>query len=638
MTALDGGFPRPARMLVAVVSAAGFLAALSSVLVQPSPLSGELVVFTGLTILASFARVPLPSLGSLSLAYALVLAGMIHFGAGASTLAAVLGAAASSLFKKRRPAGAGFPGTLFQAGVIALSASAAAFAYLAFGGPVGSLDPVRDLPALLAYTGVFPLVNLGLVSIALELSGSDRAVPSLRASLAWSIPAFLAGSSMAVLLALLLELESLVLLLLAAPFAYLVHLAYRSRAASLDEERRHSQQTAALYRSITEALALAIEAKDENTEAHVRRVQSLCLGVGKLLRLSPGELEALRAASVLHDIGKIAVPEHILTKPGRLSPDEVGRMRLHPAIGADILSAVPFPYPLAPVVRHHHERWDGGGYPDGLRGEEIPLAARILAAVDCFDALTSDRPYRKALARDEALAFLRQESGRMFDPRVVGALVRNVDHLERGFPSRPASTTSTAALDPLPAGMDLPPEEALAPFWRRLRSLLPFKTLVVYLFDEERQALVARFALGVASDRLTGLVIPVGGKLSGWVALHQRPYAGRAHRVPLERDGSRFDFEDLAEDLEIADLRSALVAPLTTEAENLGVLALYDDESVSYGEDQQKLLHALACGIAPLFSRSLPGVPDSEPSAPAREAYQSASRRRRPEAGASVSK
>jgi len=613
LTALDERLPRSARMLVVAVSAAGILATLTALRIQPVVPSQELAVFTGLTVLASFARIPLPFPGSLSLAYALVLAGMIHFGAGASTLAAVLGAAAASAFRRKHP-GIGPPLSriAFNVGVTGLSAFAAGLAYLALGGPVGTLDPIADLPALLAHTGVFSLVNLGLISVALEAAGASRAVSSLRTSFTWSIPGFLAGSSLAVLLTLLVEVDRFVVLVLAAPFAYLVHLAYSSRAQSVDEEKRHSQQTAALYRSITEALALAIEAKDENTEEHVRRVQSLCLGVGKLLRLSPGELEALRAASVLHDVGKIAVPEHILTKPGRLSPEEAERMRLHPSIGADILSAVPFPYPLAPVVRHHHERWDGAGYPDGLRGDEIPLGARILAVVDCFDALTSDRPYRKALGREEALAFLGRESGKMFDPRVVGALMRNIDYLERDVPpeaagERPAPAMPAGAARSLleASSRDFPLREALAPFADRLRRLIPFKTIVVYAFDEDRRALVARFAAGAAAERLTGLVIPLGAKVSGWVALHQRSYTGRAHSTPMDRDGSRSDFEDLFDDLEIRELRSALLVPLATESENVGVLALYDDESTAYGEEQQRLLQTLSRTIAPVVARAL---------------------------------
>ena len=121
--------------------------------------------------------------------------------------------------------------------------------------------------------------------------------------------------------------------------------------------------------------------------------------------------QAVEIAALLHDIGKLAVPEHILSKPGPLTPDERKKMQMHAQIGAEIVSAVPFPCPVAPLIRSHHERWDGTGYPSGLRGEQIPIGARILSVVDCFDALTSERPYRPALSPDEAIRML-QRRGR----------------------------------------------------------------------------------------------------------------------------------------------------------------------------------------------------------------------------------
>ena len=120
---------------------------------------------------------------------------------------------------------------------------------------------------------------------------------------------------------------------------------------------------------------------------------------------------------MLHDIGKLAVPEHIISKPGKLTPEEFEKMKIHPIVGAEILEQVDFPYPVVPIVRAHHEKWDGSGYPDGLAGEDIPIGARILAAVDCLDALASDRQYRKALPLDEAMAKVVAEAGKSFDPR-----------------------------------------------------------------------------------------------------------------------------------------------------------------------------------------------------------------------------
>src|SRR5437867_4060948 len=186
-----------------------------------------------------------------------------------------------------------------------------------------------------------------------------------------------------------------------------------------------------LHLRTIEALALAIEAKDHTTHEHLQRVRVYAIEVAKELKISPPEMEALHAAALLHDIGKLAIPEHIISKPGRLTPEEFEKMKIHPVVGAEILERVRFPYPVVPIVRYHHEKWDGSGYPYGLGGEEIPLGARILAAVDCLDALASDRQYRRALPLDEAMQVVCSESGKSFDPRVVEVLSRRYVELEK---------------------------------------------------------------------------------------------------------------------------------------------------------------------------------------------------------------
>src|SRR5258708_34750744 len=144
-----------------------------------------------------------------------------------------------------------------------------------------------------------------------------------------------------------------------------------------------------------EGVGLAIEAKDHTTHAHLQRVRIYAVEVAKKLNLPQEEIEAIQAAALLHDIGKLAVPEHIISKPGKLSPEEFEKVKIHPLVGAEILERVNFPYPVVPIVRAHHEKWDGTGYPVGLKGEEIPIGARILSAVDFLDALASDRHDRK---------------------------------------------------------------------------------------------------------------------------------------------------------------------------------------------------------------------------------------------------
>ena len=178
------------------------------------------------------------------------------------------------------------------------------------------------------------------------------------------------------------------------------------------------------------ALARAMAARDASTHEHARRVQRYALALAD--EISIGEdrtLAAIDAAALLHDIGKLGIPDRLLNKPGPLTPDEYDHVKLHAIIGADILSAVAFPGPLAVIVRHHHENWDGSGYPDGLRGEAIPIGARVLAIADCYDALTSDRPYRPALSHLCAVAMIHDRRGTMYDPGIVNAFLRIVQHV-----------------------------------------------------------------------------------------------------------------------------------------------------------------------------------------------------------------
>src|SRR5262249_15808475 len=190
-------------------------------------------------------------------------------------------------------------------------------------------------------------------------------------------------------------------------------------------------------------LALAIEAKDHMTHDHLRRVQVYAMEIGKEMGLGEMDLAALRAAALLHDIGKLAIPEHIISKPGRLPQEEFEKMKIHPVVGAEILEQVKFPYPVAAIVRAHHEKWNGKGYPYGLVGEQIPIGARILSAVDCLDALASERQYRRALPLDDAMRVLVEQAGKSFDPRVVSVLQRRYVELEEMAKSGPQATLST---------------------------------------------------------------------------------------------------------------------------------------------------------------------------------------------------
>jgi putative nucleotidyltransferase with HDIG domain len=188
------------------------------------------------------------------------------------------------------------------------------------------------------------------------------------------------------------------------------------------------------------ALARAIATRHRATYEHAERVRQYAIALAEQAGIAdPQLLHTIQTAALLHDIGKLAIPDRLLDKPGPLTSDEYDQVKQHAAIGADILSGVPFPGPLALLVRHHHENWDGTGYPDGRRGDAIPIGARVLAIVDCYDALTSDRPYRRALAHNSAIAMIYERRGSMFEPTMTDAFLQIVWRL------RPASAIASTA-------------------------------------------------------------------------------------------------------------------------------------------------------------------------------------------------
>src|SRR5689334_20889259 len=252
------------------------------------------------------------------------------------------------------------------------------------------------------------------------------------------VSALLLLSAVAILLYAAVLQESLIFAVLGVLIFALVYLLYRFNERRLDEirqaeaeRRRHAEEMAAIHMNTIESLAVAIDAKDQTTHGHVRRTQIYAVEMGKLLKVSETDLRALHAGALLHDIGKLAVPEYILNKPGKLTEAEFAKMKIHPTVGGDILKRVNFPYPVEDIVRYHHEKWDGSGYPKGLKGEAIPLVARIISVVDFYDATRCDRPYRKGMKREDSLALLNSMIGSAFDPKVVEMFIQHVEEFDR---------------------------------------------------------------------------------------------------------------------------------------------------------------------------------------------------------------
>ncbi|HEY0786784.1 MAG TPA: HD domain-containing phosphohydrolase [Acidobacteriaceae bacterium] len=285
-------------------------------------------------------------------------------------------------------------------------------------------------PALAAGAIVYFLANTVPLAFIIAWTSNRRALVLWREDFGWFLPFYLVGAALSTVAYFLANHYGLLTGLLLVPVAYTMYRAYNAQIARLRDSQKHMEEMDALHMRTIESLAMAIEAKDQETHDHLARVRVYVTQVGEALKLSDAEMKAVKTAALLHDIGKLAVPERIINKPGKLTPEEFEKMKIHPSVGADILERVRFPYPVVPIVRAHHEWWNGMGYPDGLKGEAIPIGARILSVVDSFDAMASDRPYRLAMPLDKAMAQIRQMAGTQFDPRVVDLLEQHYVELE----------------------------------------------------------------------------------------------------------------------------------------------------------------------------------------------------------------
>jgi len=449
----------------------------------------------------------------------------------------------------------------------------------------------------------------------------------------WSFPYYMVGAAAAGLVHFLNGRVGWQSSLLILPPIYLMYRSYRLYLGKLESEKKHVEQVSNIHLRTIEALALAIEAKDANTGEHLQRVRVYAMELARELGLSEDETEALKAASVLHDIGKLAVPEHIISKPGRLTPEEFEKMKIHPIVGAEILEQVNFPYPVVPIVRAHHEKWDGSGYPNGLAGEAIPIGARILAAVDCLDALASDRQYRKALPLNVAMDKVASEAGTSFDPKIVAILGRRYIELEKmaneqplqappklstdikverglapaagfaeaaeapasasGFPGDSAAPIAAARQHgreilelSRQSGPPLGVEDILSLLAVRLKRLVPHDSMAVYC--PKGDVLVAEFVSGENFRLFSSLKIPLGEGLSGWVAQnHKSILNGNPSVEPgYLNDAAKHSI-----------LRSALAVPLEATSGNAAVLALYRAGLDAFTADDLRVVEAMNAGL-----------------------------------------
>jgi diguanylate cyclase (GGDEF)-like protein len=587
-----------------------------------------LMAFVGLALLGGMLPVTFPGLRPLPVTFPLIGTCLILYGLPPAAALAALTLLVGSLV------GARIKAPFFQSPSVPWPASLAGIGLgLILADTCGYVLPFnptsRGTFELQEILGTCAILAVGAVLSALVARGLGAAAGTSRTTRReWMILMVGAPVSAAIALAAAQAVRvwgvGPVELWLLPPFAAAAPLAagYVHARRLLESERRHGRTTT----RVLEALALAIEAKDRVSASHLRTMRALAVSLGRRLGMDATDLRRLELAAMLHDIGKLCVPEWILSKPGRLNDEEFEKMTAHSELGGRILDAVDPQGEFAPLVRHHHEHYDGTGYPAGIAGLSIPLGARILAVVDAMDSIMSERAYHHALGREEAMAFIESRSGSHFDPRVVKILVRHYEEIE--VEVRSATRTSLPIQETLDLiassnmelyslheigqalGKNLNVEEALALIATRLSNLFHFTSCAVYVVDRERRVLVARITAGRDAEVIRSMEIPFGEGPSGWAAREGRSIIAEAPSEPMLRDGTRSDFDWLPTADGITDLPSCVSAPLMAEKDVLGVITLYDSAANSYTAEEESLLAMVSRQVTPavrtglLFERS----------------------------------
>ncbi len=422
-----------ARLFIGATAALGMFALVYSLWHWQSVDLARFVCYLLVAVLASTLKIQLPGLdGTMSVNFLFILLSVLELNLPETLVLGCTATLAQCLFGTRQKL---VPIKIIF-NVFGMMANAIVLSYFAYHDLQRVLG-AGTLPLLVITSLIFFVANTVPVAVIISVTEGKSAHKVWAECHFWSFPFYMVGAAVVFSVGFVSKQVGWQTSLLILPLVYWVYRSYHLYLAKLATEKRqveiekqHAEEVAALHLRTIESLALAIEAKDHTSHQHLQRVRVFAVTVAKELGFSEDEIEALRAAALLHDIGKLAIPEHIINKPGRLTPEEFEKMKIHTVVGSEILQRVAFPYPVAPIVRSHHEHWDGSGYPDGLKGEQIPQGARVLAAVDCLDALASHRQYRGAISLDAAMEKVASMSGSAFEPRVVELLKRRYRELE----------------------------------------------------------------------------------------------------------------------------------------------------------------------------------------------------------------
>ena len=621
------------KLFVGVTASLGLMVLCSAVWHWQSADLMRFFCYLAVAVLASGLKVQLPGIdGTMSVNFLFILLGVMELSLPETLVIGCTATLVQSVWQARNRLDP--VKVLFN--VFGMMANASALCYASYhwlAARLGSNKPILLMLAAL----VFFLANTLPISIVIALTEGKSSRKVWSECYFWSFPYYLVGAAAVGLVGIVNRQAGWQTSLLVLPLIYWVYRSYRLYLGRLENEKdrveiekRHVEEIASLNMRTIEALALAIEAKDHTTHTHLQRVRTYAVAIAKELGLSPDEIEALRAAALLHDIGKLAVPEHIINKPGKLTPEEFEKMKVHPLVGAEILDRVAFPYPVAPIVRAHHERWDGSGYPAGLVGEQIPIGARILAAVDCLDALASDRQYRSAIPLDQAMCTVKEKAGTWFDPKVVDLLANRYVDLERvaqtheggfiptGFAKAlrverglaPAAGFEKWTENPQPEdflssiasarqeaqamfelsqdlGNSLSLSETLSVLSMRLRKLIAYDSIAVFV--NRNGWLLPELVSGENFRVLSSLKIRMGEGLCGWVAENCKPIINGNPQVEAGYSSEPDKFASMA---------SALAVPLEGLNGVVGVLAMYHSTPDAFTPDHLRILLAVASKVA----------------------------------------
>src|ERR1043165_9693100 len=605
-----------------------------------------LVALVALTVVSSRFIVPVTSVDGTSqtnksVAEAFIFLAVIMYATapantlGPAILLAAIGGFIASLPHKDKWA------RLFAIGTSIVSTFLASLAYklilIAIGGASVSAGQ-SGLDNLLLPLCVFGLVQYALSTFGTiaftSLSSGASKVDVSKESLVWTLITQVASVTSAALFFSAIHGAGIPLLFVGVLIITLAHLLFRfnekrvkqvTRAQT--EKLKYIEEIADLHMNTIESLAIAIDAKDQTTHGHVRRTQIYATEMGKLLGVHEPETQALLAGALLHDIGKLAVPEYILNKPGKLNEAEFAKMKIHPTVGGDILKRVNFPYPVEDIVRYHHEKWDGSGYPTGLKGEQIPLIARIISVVDFYDATRCDRPYRKGMKREESLALLNRMVGSAFDPKVVQKFIEHViefdrlidsEDIQEQVASAPVVDTQTNTKPDAGLASDIlgSPIEELSGFRsiseaqrevfalheiaqtigsslnlsdtvtliaNKLKSIVPFDSCVIFLVDERTGKAIAAHAVGEEAQMFSDRRVTIGEGITGWAIANSRSMCNASPEL---------DLVGVPEAI-VKRFRGVLASPLLREDGAFGAIALYSQSRTSYTTEHVRLLESV---------------------------------------------